>query len=151
MAMWPTRQTRAVLLVVVIVTNSTLELSSAVGEWWGRSSDSPSALPSVVRDVVASRPETNEGDVHLIMWFVAAALLLLTLSRWRPRILGLTVMWLYTGLLELLQSSLTTSRSAQWSDLGANALGIASAGAAVAIAERVRRLPQRSRSIVSDT
>jgi len=151
MAMWPTRRTRAVLLVVVIVTNSMLELSSAVGQWWERSSDSPSALPSVVRDVVASRPETNEGDVHLIMWFVAAALLLLTVRRWRQRIPGLTVMWLYTGLLELLQSWLTTSRSAQWSDLGANALGIASAGAAVAIAEWMRRLPQRSRRIVSET
>ena len=144
MTTWRSRPFRVVLLVVVIVTNSALELSSAVGEWWGRSTDSSSSLPKVVRDVVASRPETNEGDVHLVMWFVAAALLVLTVRPWRSRLVGLCVMWLYTGLLELLQSWLTSSRSAQWSDLGANAMGIASAGAAMALAEWVGRLRMRS-------
>ena len=131
-----------VLLFPVIVTNTVLEMSPAVGEWWGRSSSEDSVLPKVVQEVISSRPDTSEGDLHLVMWFVAGALLVLAVRTWRLRVVALLGLWLYSGVIELLQTWLTTSRSGQWSDFAANALGIGSAATGMAIAERIvqRRL-----------
>jgi hypothetical protein len=50
----------------------------------------------------------------------------------------LVLLWAYTGALEVAQSAFTVSRNWQWSDLGSNALGIAAAGVALAVADNVR-------------
>jgi hypothetical protein len=113
-------------------------MSSTVGTWWGSSADGTSRLPPVLSDVVASRPETSDGDVHLVMWFAAAALLLLAVRQWPWRLVVLVLLWAYTGALEVAQSAFTVSRNWQWSDLGSNALGIAAAGVALAVADNVR-------------
>ena len=119
-------------LTGVVIVNTVLELSASVGRWWGESG-SANGLPRVVRDVVESRPETGEGDVHLVMWFAAGALLVLAVRRWRSRIVGLVALWLYSGVLELLQPFV--GRDGRWSDFAANALGVCAAAAGVLLGE----------------
>jgi hypothetical protein len=151
--MW--RRRRVVLwalFVLVAATNTLLELSSSVGDWWERSTEPSAALPGMVRGALDARPETNDGDVHLVMWFVAAALLVVAVGSWRRRLGALAALWLYTCSLELLQT-LTRSRSAQWSDAWANGLGIAAAALGMALADAVwsRRRRQETVSIASGT
>jgi hypothetical protein len=127
-----------VLFAAAVAVNTALAMSSPVGTWWGSSTDGTSRLPPVLSDVVASRPETSDGDVHLVMWFAASALLLLAVRRWPRRLVVLVLLWTYTGVLEVAQSAFTVSRRWQWSDLGSNALGIAAAGVGMAVADHVR-------------
>ena len=124
----PSIGARRILLVATVAANTVLELSSAVGDWWGRSTASSTSLPPVVRNIVESRPETSEGDVHLVMWFVAAAVLVLAVRRWRHRLIGLGAMWLYSWSLEILQSTFTPTVEGSGPMPEPTCSGIASAG-----------------------
>ena len=128
------------LLVAVVATNTVFELSSAFGEWFGSSTHTDS-LPVVVRQIVEARPD-SDADLHGLMWFAAALLVMVVVRSWRARIAGLGALLAYTGALELLQT-LTPSRAAEWVDMLGNAIGIAAAALSMSWFER-RRLAART-------
>lgn len=86
----------------------------------------------------------NDKVIHGVMYaLLTAALLLPAMVKgrfvWSTYLSAGMTAFLYGGLMELLQACCTTSRSAEWADLVADAIGIM---VALIITERIRsRIP----------
>jgi hypothetical protein len=112
---------------VVLVLNTTLLLSDQVVGWWrsligadGEGGNKP--LPGPLAFVFDLRPDTGDADAHLVLWFVAGALAVLAANR--PTVWPAAMVWAWSVTVEALQPVVTETRSAQWSDVAANTVGV---------------------------
>jgi VanZ family protein len=121
------------LLAAILAINTFVALSGGVSLWWQQETTSEtSSLPGPVQQVLSARPDTSEADVHLLLWFLAGIVAMLAVRTWRSRAIVLAALLAYSALLEAAQS-LTANRTAQWSDLAANSLGLMAAAAAAGL------------------
>jgi ABC-type phosphate/phosphonate transport system permease subunit len=70
--------------------------------------------------------------VHLVIWAVAAFLIVLMAWSWRSLVAGLAALFLAGVAVEAAQQHYTTSRAAEWNDVLGNTIGLG-AGAAVGL------------------
>lgn len=137
------------LLVVGLVTNAYVALSSNVAIWWAKESTSKtSTLPVPVQDVLNARPQTSEADVHVVLWFVAGIAAMFAVRSLRSRAILLGLLVACSGILELAQN-LTANRTAQWSDFAGNAFGVVVALLVVVVVSRLRE--HRSHAKLADS
>jgi hypothetical protein len=112
--------------ILVIAANTWLTLSDAVVRWLQRGDDTPSEawLPQWVIDLIQSRPDLGDADIHALMWGTATVLVLLAV-RHRPRnYLGAVAVWGWSVIVEILQPVVTSTRAFQWGDLLGNTIGV---------------------------
>ena len=74
----------------------------------------------------------GEADVHVVMWFLVASLGAWAVRTLRQRAGVLAAAWVAGALVEVAQAVFTT-RSAEWTDLAGNTVGVLAASALVAI------------------
>ncbi len=88
----------------------------------------------------------DEADVHFVIWFVAAAVLMAGLTSRRGKAFVCWGLVLIGAGIELLQPALSTTRNCEWGDLIGGVLGALVAAAVVEGISRTRARPARRTS-----
>ena len=123
------------------VVNGVVALSTGVMTWWDGASDPDRrSLPDPVRSALESRRSVGDADVHVVLWFVAAALLVFALGRrpWRVMVAALGGLWAYAAVLEFCQRWVD-ARTPSWLDLIGNTIGLAAGALAAGVWLWLRR------------
>ena len=83
-------------------------------------------MPDAADGILRARTNSSDADVHSVLWFLAAAALVLGARHLRGGWLfpAVVSVWAYSGLLEVGQRWVP-ERTPQWVDFLANGLGIA--------------------------
>jgi hypothetical protein len=147
---WP------VALIVVVVVNTIVMWSDAVGSWWSEqaSDDGESILPGFVTDILSGRPDLGDADLHVLAWAVAGFVAVTAAGQWsrsvsksRSRSTSMSMriatswivtVWAWSVAVEVLQPVVSDTRRFDWIDLVANTLGVV-LGASLATWWRWRR------------
>jgi hypothetical protein len=144
---WP------VALIVVVVVNTIVMWSDAVGSWWSEqaSDDGESILPGFVTDILSARPDLGDADLHVLAWAVAGFVAVMAAGRWStstsrsmtiasPWIATawIVTVWAWSVAVEVLQPVVSDTRRFDWIDLAGNTVGVV-LGASLAMWWRWRR------------
>lgn len=129
------------LAALVLVAVTAGMWSDSVAAWWGSESSDDSTVPGPIRFLLDLRPDVGEADLHLIVWAVTAALVVIAVgsTRWLVGVAATVGAW--SVAVEALQPVVSDTRGFSWGDVLGNLLGVALGAALVALWWRVRPNP----------
>lgn len=103
--------------------------------------EAPRTTERVRERLDRARPVEKDAVAHLLLWAAATFLVGLCSWSWRSLITAVIFVLGAATALELLQSTLSPGRLTEWSDVGANAVGVAIGTVLVVLVTSVSGLP----------
>lgn len=136
---------RSLVAVLGLSVAAVVFFSGQVAAAWGRfTSPRHFAEGSTAFRFLTWRRGLDEADVHFVIWFLAAAVLMAGLTSRRGKAFVGSGLVLIGAGVELLQPALTTTRNCEWGDLIGGVLGTLVAVAVVEVISRTRARPPRA-------